>query len=69
MNTYNIEKSLVLVKKEKKLPNGHYTGKISGYVITTTCNGETYELHCNYGVRGINIPISFKINGDTIEIL
>jgi hypothetical protein len=69
MKNFHIEKCLVLVKKQKSLPDGHYNGTISGTIITVIHNGERYELTTGYGVRQMEpISISFKIHGETIEI-
>ena len=43
------------------LPDGCYNGTWGGYVIEIQCNGKTYELETEKGVKGIGIKVVVEI--------
>lgn len=43
------------------LPDGYYTGTWGGYTIEIRCNGKTYELETEEGVRGVGYAVVVEI--------
>jgi len=53
------------------IPDGNYSGTISGYEVEFLCADNYYMFRVDEGVRGINIPVMvYVINGEyEVEIL
>lgn len=52
----------------QRLPNGEYRGFASGYVIAFTIEDAIFELEMENGIRGVNIPVSIIVSGETVRI-
>lgn len=44
-----------------EVPDGEYKGRWSGYVIQFEHEGQQVMARTKLGVRGINIPVTFRI--------
>lgn len=44
-----------------KIPDGQYTGRWGGYEINFEHDGQPVNVRTKIGVRGINIPCTFRI--------
>lgn len=52
---------IVSTRKEALLPSGTYKGRYSGCEIKIRHNGVMHFLETKEGVRGINIPVTVKV--------
>ena len=48
------------------IPDGTYAGRHSGYVVKFEHEGREIRCHTKDGVRGINIPCTFRIKNNRI---
>ena len=48
---------------EAIIPDGEYTGGWSGYELEFEYDGKTVIQTTKRGVRGVNIPVSFRYKG------
>jgi hypothetical protein len=56
------------IPEKSFLPDGWYTGQQSAYTIEVFFKNEIYIVKVDEGVRGINIPVTIKIEGNNIQI-
>ena len=50
------------------LPDGTYSGKLSGYNVEVVIGEDVYNISVMEGIRGINIPCKVTIENDIVSI-
>lgn len=48
------------------VPDGQYTGTMSGHEIQFTHDGRDVYCETDLGVRGINVPVTFQMAGNRV---
>lgn len=48
------------------IPDGQYTGKQSGYVLSWMHEGREVDVHLSVGVRGIRVPMRFLVKDNKV---
>ena len=54
------------IYKKSTIPNGIYTGFMSGNSITIIFNNETYKIESSFAIRGINVKVVVTIENENI---
>ncbi len=56
-----LNKVKLLTYKKSALPDGSYSGLMSGYTVSFSVNGKMFEAQAEIGVRGLNIPCTVTV--------
>jgi hypothetical protein len=48
------------------VPDGEYSGEMSGHELEFEIDGEVFRCHTDLGVRGMDVPVIFQVRNNLV---